>query len=159
MKIILTLLLSCGICSINVGHCDGYIMDFKYYKGYVFDKSKEVTFINGVSNRFTPSKQEIEHIEKIISVSIPKEKKATTNLGKQCPKISKNLKNYNRQYIGYMDINGNRIVWINFIWKKNCPSNWEKDIILNMDGCSYFWQTKINLEDDKIFDLFINGMA
>lgn len=138
---------------------DGYRMDFKCYRGYVFDESKEINFITGIEGRFTPSQQEIECVEKLIFTLMPKEKIAMVNFGKKCPKIVKNLKNYNRQYVGYIDSNGNKIIWINFIWKKDCPDNWERDIILNTDGCSYFWRAKINLKENKLFDFYVNGNA
>ncbi|MGC4128047.1 MAG: hypothetical protein QM564_00495 [Bergeyella sp.] len=159
MKSILTIVLFFSLPFFNKNLDDGYSLDFKCFKGYVFSSSKEITFIDSIEDRFTPSKQEIEQIEKLVSILIPQEKRANANFGKKCPKISKNLNNYNRQYVGYIDSDGNKIIWINFIWKKDCPDNWNKDIIIYTDGCSYFWQIKINLKENKFFDFYVNGVA
>lgn len=159
MKTILIITLFFSSLFINVNTELGYLIEFKSFKGYVFSKTTEIDFIEGIKGRFTPSKEEIENVEKQVSIIIPKEKLANASFGKKCPKISKNLKNYNRQYIGYIDSKGNKIVWINFIWKKACPDNWQKDITLPTDGCSRFWQIKINLKDNICFDLYVNGVA
>jgi len=159
MKFILTITLLFSSLFVNKNPDTNYLIDFKCFKGNVFSASKEITFIGGIKSRFTPTRQEIEQVENLVSKLIPQEKQAKANFGKKCPKISKNLNKYNRQYVGYIDSDGNRIIWINFIWKKDCPANWEKDIILNTDGCSYFWQVKINLKEKKFFDLYVNGIA
>ncbi|MBW7676823.1 hypothetical protein [Chryseobacterium chendengshani] len=156
MKHLLTLLFF--LTTFNKNHDNGYEIDFKCYQGYVFDTNTKVQFLNGTEKRFVPTQKEIERTEKIIFERIPENKLA---IFKQvnCPKIAKNLKKYNRQYIGYINSNGERIIWINFIWRKECPENWKKEIIINIDGCSYFWQVKINLRVDEIFDFYVNGVA
>ncbi len=81
------------------------------------------------------------------------------NQVKGCPIIHKKLKHYKRQYFGYIDENGNKIIWVNFIFYKKLPNNWDKELQIILDGCSYFWNIKVNLMSKEVFDLNVNGLA
>jgi hypothetical protein len=54
---------------------------------------------------------------------------------------------------------GERILWVNFIWHKKVGSQLSKEIISVLDGCSNYWEVKINLSTGEVYDLFINGLA
>ncbi|MDM8178149.1 hypothetical protein QT327_27955 [Olivibacter sp. 47] len=34
-----------------------------------------------------------------------------------------------------------------------------KDIVTPLDGCSHYWNIKVNLDKGEVFDLIINGSA
>jgi hypothetical protein len=108
--------------------------------------------------RFTPTKQEIENAELALLKQL-----AVLNSDRQnqyaTPVIDKNLSKYKRQYFGYIDNNGNKILFINCFWRRDKDSdlNWLKERIRVLDGGSYFWNVKYNISKDELFDLEVNG--
>lgn len=88
-----------------------------------------------------------------------------------CPIIHKNLKSYRRQYFGYIDGSGNKIIYATFNWDryslldrlrgtyKDESENWKKEREMVLDGCSFHWEIKINLDTKELFDLGVNGLA
>jgi hypothetical protein len=78
-----------------------------------------------------------------------------------CPVIHKKLTKYKRQYVGIINQNGDMVVWVNFIWAKDKDSikKLGDEIIIILDGCSYYWNVKVNLSSENLFDLSINGPA
>lgn len=131
----------------------------KCYEGYIFNEDTKSSFIEYSLKRFKPSKREIETVEKELKVSIKEINHLKPNQGRGCPIIHKKIKRYNRQYLGYIDNNGHRIILINFIWKKETPENWDKQIIEILDGCSFYWNIKIDLESMTFFDFRVNGRS
>lgn len=130
-------------------------------KGQVFPKEYSNQSLPFQSqSRFTPSLREVASVESVIKEQLAVLNEGQVNQGDRCPVIDEKLKSYYRQYVGYVDENGNRIVWINFLWKKeHKKSEIEEDVVLVFDGCSYYWNIKVNLDQKKAFDLFINGSA
>lgn len=140
----------------------GYIKG-KQYEGHVFPKEYVSFFaqFEGQTGRFTPTEKEIEKAEQIIKSQLININRPIINQGGECPIIHLNLPKYKRQYIGYVDINGDRILWMNFIGgnDKVYLSDLNNDIIMMHDGCSYFWNIKVNLSRAVLFDLNINGIG
>lgn len=102
------------------------------------------------SNRFGATKQEVDSAEYALE----------TGLKKMNFLIYKKLKKYKRQYIGYVDSNGHRILYINCLWKKaEFSSNWLQDVIVVCDGGLWFWQIKFDLTTDKLFEFYVNGVG
>jgi len=135
-------------------------VDMKCFKGYIFDQEYDVTWINGITkNRFTPTKEEIIKGEEILKENLKAINVNMPNQGDECPIIHKKIKKYNRQYVGYIDEEGNKIIWVNFIWEKNCPENWNKELVDVFDGCSHYWNIKINLDKESLLDLNVNGRS
>ena len=70
------------------------------------------------------------------------------------------MKKYKRQYVGFINDKGEKILWINFVWDKRLTeSELSEDIISVKDGCSYYWNIKINVTTNNIFELKINGLG
>lgn len=110
--------------------------------------------------RFTPARQEIDLAE----ISLATDLKALNNpLVNQSstPVINKNLHKYKRQYFGYIDKKGDRILLINCFWgkDKDDTNRWLTDRIMVLDGGSYYWNVKFNLDKKQLFDLDVNGYA
>ncbi len=109
-------------------------------------------------DRFTPSKQDVEYGEDALINQLP-----ALNLERhnqfETPVIDKNLSKYKRQYFGYYDNNRNRILFINCFWKRDKEENllWLNERIMVLDGGSYFWSVKYNLNTNELFDLDVNG--
>jgi hypothetical protein len=72
------------------------------------------------------------------------------------PVIDKNLKNYKRQYFGYIDSKSHKILFINCFWKKEKEVTWLTEMINVLGGGSYFWTVKFNLNTQELFDLEVN---
>jgi hypothetical protein len=77
------------------------------------------------------------------------------------PITHKKLSKYKRQYFGYIDKNGDKILLINCFWSKdkNAKDRWLTDRIMVLDGGSYYWNVKFNLNKKRLFDLDVNGYS
>ena len=109
--------------------------------------------------RFTPTKEEIFEAEKALKSKL---KEANRNLENQynSPIIHRNLKKYKRQYFGVINDKGEKILYINSLWKKNEEeTKWLQQIIMVSDGGSHYWKIEYNLETDELINLSVNGSA
>jgi hypothetical protein len=133
----------------------------KDFSGYIFDKNQLVLIsIDNQSKRYTPSKEDIFLAENIIKKNLKCLNNDLINQGDKCPIIHKKTKKYIRQYVGFINNRNERIIWINFIWKdKLSDSQVSKDIIQVMDGCSYYWNIKVNLNTKNLNELNVNGQG
>lgn len=110
--------------------------------------------------RFTPTRQEVEKVEIALNDNLKVLNKLLVNQS-STPIIHKKLHKYKRQYFGYIDKNGNRILLINSFWSKDKEDTdrWLKERIMVLDGGSFYWNVKFNLDKNELFDLVINGYA
>jgi len=108
--------------------------------------------------RFTPTKQDIDKAEVALIRDLEKLNSQKQNQT-STPLIHKNLRKYKRQYFGYIDKNGQRILLINCFWDNDSENYWLKDRVQVFDGGSYYWDIKYNIDKDELFDLCINGYA
>ncbi|WP_299765279.1 hypothetical protein [uncultured Dokdonia sp.] len=69
----------------------------------------------------------------------------------------KYLENYFRQYIPYIDKNGDRIVYINAACYKS--EHWKTNLIIARDGGDCYWQLKINLDKKIMYEFHTNSIA
>src|SRR2546428_9441114 len=131
------------------------------FEGYILPKeyTSDLLSFENLKSRFTPSKEDIIKAEELIKKQLAGLNKSLNNQGNECPIIHNNLKKYRRQYLGYITNEGERIIWVNFIsWKdKSHTTEIGKDVIIILDGCSYYWNIKVNLNKEKVFDLRVNG--
>lgn len=111
--------------------------------------------------RFTPTHENITEAELALRTKLEDLNYLLTHQSNS-PVIHKNLSKYLRQYFGYIDENGNRILIINCFWKnvdKMAKKLWLKDRITVRDGGSFYWNVKYNLDTGELFDLEVNGNA
>jgi hypothetical protein len=110
-------------------------------------------------NRFTPTKEEIIKAENALKSKL----KFINNLlinQSSTPIIHRNLKKYKRQYFGYINDKGERILYINSLWSKSYKDNiWLNEIIWISDGGSHYWNIQYNLETNELENLKVNGYA
>lgn len=66
------------------------------------------------------------------------------------------IKDYKRQYIAYIDINGEKEIWINFFCDE-LSYNWKKKIVQVKDGGKCYFNLKINITKKTFRNLFVNG--
>ena len=87
----------------------------KDFVGYIFNENHFVLMtIENQKTRYTPSKVDILILEQILKNKLRCENSEQTNQNNECPVINKNLKNYVRQYVGFINTEGEKIIWINF---------------------------------------------
>jgi hypothetical protein len=114
--------------------------------------------------RFTPTKEEVDKAELALNTQLEALNKPLINQGGRDPVIHKNLKNYGRQYFGYIDSLGHRMLFINCVWKKGEDEkdfyiHFLKDVEMVMDGGSYYWNIKYDIGANKLVELEINGQG
>ncbi len=112
--------------------------------------------------KWEPNSMDIEAAHDLIEIAIKDNK--FNFLAKP---IKQNFKKYYRQYIPYINKNGDRIIEVNAFCKiPEYPvdgdiksMDWEKKYVNIMDGGECYWQIKLNLDQMKYFDLNINSNA
>lgn len=130
----------------------------KGYKGYVFDTSYLVLkSIKEQRSRAILSCDDIKIAEGILKNNLPALNFNKINQTKGCPNISKKLCKYYRQYFGYINSKGEKIIWINMFWNKEFNNKSKYDLIVVNDGCSYYWNIEVNITTHSLNNLQING--
>jgi len=171
--ILLLILVSCNSTFKVVEHPTDYstVLKKRRVTAVLFKENASCFFCLQDKNRFTPTIAEIEKAEKILKEKLYEANKSRINQSGKCPTIHKNLKSYRRQYFGYFDNNGHKIIYVTFNWdrysildrirgySKNENENWKSERQIVMDGCSNHWEIKINLDKEQLFELGINGIA
>lgn len=128
------------------------------YHGYVFHKDWDVDVtVEGQDGRYTPSDEDIVMAEKLIQKRIAYLNRYHENQEGKCPLIDEHMHKYERQYVGFTDIHGYRIVWVNFIWDESLRGKLHKDVVLTEGGCGHYWHIKVNLDTEKVYGLEVNS--
>jgi len=137
----------------------------------IFSKDADCFLCNLGVSRFTPTIKEINEAEEILKKNIKSANDPMYNQGDGCPIIHKNLKNYRRQYYGYIDNMGHKILYVNFLWARHSvldrlkgyhmddSESWKNDRVIVLDGCSYYWSIDINITEQKLQNMSVNGSA
>ncbi|MGD1889166.1 MAG: hypothetical protein ACFB15_00955 [Cyclobacteriaceae bacterium] len=141
------------------------------FQGAIFSEDVECSYCFQSEERFSPTLRNIQVAEEILRNSLRQENSEKTNQGKGCPVIHKNLKNYRRQYFGYVNQEGDSIVYTIFEWDrysifdrvrgsvKDESEHWKKEMVMVFDGCSHYWVVNINISRRSLFGLGINGVG
>lgn len=112
-------------------------------------------------NRFTPTKEEIIKAENALKYKLKETNRGLENQYNSSI-IHKNLKKYKRQYFGYINDKGEKVLYINSLWSKSVKENhwhWLNEIIWISDGGSHYWNIEYNLETEELMNLSVNGSA
>jgi len=157
---------SCSLYQTEI--CNGNMYNIKYsntyiktsrYEGVIFSKYY-IGFMFNQDRRIDLTLIQIDSAEQILRSGIMQINANQYNQGGDCPLIHKKLSRYKRQYFGYIDSNGDKIVYINCFWEKLPANNsWKTHEKVVLDGCSYFWSIKVNLNKKQLFELGVNGSA
>jgi len=110
-------------------------------------------FGKGFKN-WTPDISDIVTAEKLLNDCYVQEKTGTVN-----HLLGKTLEEYNKQYVGAVEENGEKTIWINCFCKKyekDFP-DWKKQIIGVADGGNCFFNLKINITRNVFGLLQVNG--
>ena len=68
-----------------------------------------------------------------------------------------NPEKFYKQFIAVINSKGEKEVWINCCCTVYDRSDWKTEVLLVMDGGSCFFNLKINLSKNTVYDLMING--
>jgi len=130
------------------------------FKGVIFSTVYELPiFDHADKSRFTPTVDEVMKFEKELEKRIKEINKNRPNQGRHHgPIIDKNLSRYGRQYAGFVNDKGERIIHVGLNWKRH-DEEWKTDFILVFDGGSYHWTIRYNLDKDEFFHFGVNGIA
>ncbi len=127
------------------------------YHGYVFNKDWEVdVMVENQDGRFTPEDIDIATAEMLMQKKLPFLNRFHEHQEGMCPVIDEFLDRYTRQYVGFTDIRGFRIVWINFVWDEKMTKQLSQDIVRTEGGCGHYWSIKVNLDTEKVYGLEVN---
>ena len=156
--------------------CIGKIGNVDYQNTYIKTNNREgvifskdyIGLLNNSDNKFTPTLTEIDSAEIILRKGIKKINRYRPI--DNCPVIHRNLNKYKRQYFGFIDSNGDKIIYINCLWdkvgfidrviyKEPVDTTWKIEEKMVMDGCSYYWSIKVNLNQKTLFDFGVNGLG
>jgi hypothetical protein len=155
----------------NVDYQNTYIKK-NGYEGVIFSKDY-IGLMNSSDKKFTPTQIDIDSAEIVLKKGVKKVNENRPNQVDNCPVIHRKLKKYKRQYFGFIDPNGDRIIFINCFWDQNGfhrfldkvfydetdDTKWKTEEKFVLDGCSYYWSIKVNLTKKTLFDFGVNGMA
>ncbi len=131
------------------------------YSGYIFPQEFDVLLsIENQSGRFTPYESTIKTFECNLSKKLAELAKDLPDQGKGCPSIEKKrLNKYKRQYFGFINQNGDKILFVNFVWSKSNQiiiDKLSKDLVSVHDGCTRYWSIQYNLTKNEFYDLDVN---
>lgn len=156
MKILASILLFLWLNPQTPGLIQG-----KGFKGYILGKNQFViTSIENQKERYTPVEEDVLLAERLVKEGLAELNNPMTDQGSGCPVIHRNLKKYIRQYVGYVNTAGEKIIWINFLWKSGTDNQrLTNEVVIVLDGCSHYWNIKVNLNKRMLYELFVNGIA
>lgn len=122
------------------------------------------------TKRWTPDADDIQLAERILRAGIKEANKNRLNQMNGCPIIHRHLNDYFRQYVGLINGQGHKVIHINMSWDKftlkdriagnsDSRQDFNSDYSITLDGCSYYWQVSIDLDDKKLFGFGVNGVG
>lgn len=128
------------------------------YHGFAFHKDWEVDVsIADQQGRFSPTDADIAQGEALMQKRIAYENRNHENQSGMCPVIDENLRQYQRQYVGFVDEHGYRVLWINGVWDDKAAPRLSHDLLLTEGGCGHYWHILVNLDTEKVYGLEVNA--
>jgi hypothetical protein len=155
-------LLIIGIISISqvtIGQidCSERFVKTNSSNGVIMPDTSVIYSIPKDVSRFNPTKEEIIKVEKLLKISITDINKDHPNQFNKSEYLENNLLKYNRQYFGYINEKGEKVLYINLFNEAiDCAMDTELIII---DGCSDYWQINFVLGLQKFINFSVNGCA
>ncbi|MBE9582917.1 hypothetical protein IM792_00510 [Mucilaginibacter sp. JRF] len=137
------------------------------FEGVIFDGTfKSGSKFNNFT-RFTPKGKDVLSAENILKNFIY-DKKKLNNSDDQF--IRNNLQKYLRQYTGYINEKGEKVIHINALWKESVlyfeqpiagykTIKWTEAYSYVNDGGHHYWQVKVNLSTGEVFNYWVNGIG
>lgn len=174
--IIVTLLTGCKTSIVTFQTCDPQKIGVKAakFRGTAFDStySNEKLHVHDhiVFRKFTPTIHDIAAAERILKNEIKKVNERKPNQFGRRQYIDRNLNKYFRQYVGFFNKDGHRVIRINMHWDKYTASDrlkgyWDirleytSDYSIVMDGGYQYWSVNVDLTSGTLYNFSVNGVA
>jgi len=171
--LLLVVIYSCksSFYEVNKHNSNATIIKRGKIESVIFSKEADCFLCNFPGSGFTPTVEEINEAEKILKKDIKSASKPMYNQGDGYPIIHNNLNKYRRQYYGYINKDGEKILYVNFLWAKYTfierlkgyhkdeGENWKSEREIVLDGGCNYWQIEINLTQKKLSNLHVNGVG
>lgn len=172
----LTLLISCrtSIDTIQTSDKNKVGVKSSKFRGTLFTNSypSDSLFIENTESviRFSPTAMDIALAESIVKKQLRETNKIRLNqIGKR-QYIHRNLDKYFRQYVGFVNNKGDRIIHINFHWDRytlmdKMNGYWDTRLdytsgySIVFDGGSKYWNVNVNLTSKTLYGLYVNGFG
>ena len=122
----------------------------------IFPATYPVDEIEGA--RFTPTVEEVRVAEHALNAQLMELNKDLANQEGSVI-IHRNLRKYKRQYFGYIDKTGQKVLLINNFWKKIEHTDWLNSKVSVLDGGSHYWSVKYSINNRMLFDVAVNGSS
>ncbi|CAN5170800.1 hypothetical protein BH09BAC6_BH09BAC6_28530 [soil metagenome] len=115
---------------------------------FIFDKSYKPA---------TLSDADIVLIEKLVAKKVSEVNDEVRGTGHFKSGYIRNPEKFYKQFIAVINSKGEKEVWVNCCCTLYNRKDWKTKIFLVMDGGSCFFNLKINLSTNTVYDLMING--
>lgn len=126
----------------NMGHNqDNYSGEYM-----TFDENHNISYFSEENPRFKPSEEESLKALSLIQSFLAEHKDELQPLS-----------NYKVQVFGWINSNGEKILWANYLGEEK--PEWKEKVIIVRDGGNYFFNVKVNLAIGQVYDFSINGEA
>ena len=139
------------------------------YQNFSYDSSKiaiipfrnQALFgeMDSINTYATLTQNDLIELEKLFRESVAEHDSAINTNKEKGEYIDLKKWDYKRQYVGYINKRGQKIVYVNCFCDTTGLNYWRKDLVEFNDGGDCFFHLKINLITKKWFDFIVNGYA
>jgi len=135
------------------------------FEGVIFDKEYKrlSNWVDSTLKRFTPTIEDIQLAETILNRQLKDTYKKNLNkyVRSNSAAVHFNLNQYCRQYFGYYDKHGKKIIFLNCFptGDEQYTRNWKSFLHVGLDGGMAYWRAEINLSEGTLFGFNTNGFA
>ncbi len=120
----------------------------KNFTGAIFPASY-IEYAIGSQDRFTPEQSDINKAEQALRLNIK-------TISEPAPAIAKNLPKFYRQYLGYVNQYGERMILINCFQPNDLLlKKWLDHFIIVEDNPKGFWNVEYNLEKNMFSNFYV----
>jgi len=116
---------------------DNYVVFSEYY---------DVSFLSIEGKQYTPTTEEVEKGLNLIRAFLDKQSGI------------RDFSEYKTQIISYTNNSGEKVIYANYFCS-TFGADWTKEFLSVDDGGNCFFNIKVNLQTEEVFDLIVNGEA
>lgn len=132
-------------------------IDTSRYTIIKFDSSTDADLFDSGAKPSILSNEEIVRIEALVDKKVTEYNKSKKK--GIYPLVINHPEKYYKQFIAVTNPIGEKEVWVNCFCSIHNMSSWRKYKVRVMDGGSCYFQLKINLTKNIVYDFGVNGVA
>jgi hypothetical protein len=118
--------------------------------GYILPVNKELFVGNPNWEQWKPTEENVEIVDALLSQEL-KARRKEFGIKKPC--------RYKRQYAGYINESGERIVWVNGICGSRHNDKIQSEPVIVFGGGSCYWNAHVSLEKLTVIALGSNSLV